>query len=81
MKSLDEWLEESTPVLEVPDGESVQSLPLKHFVSLVDRKGRKKIVRALTNLEVWFSKKKPELSIWAKDMKAQLAKALDGQNS
>lgn len=78
MKPLKEWISESSEVLEVPDGESVTSLPLKHFVSLVDKKGRKKIVRALTNLEVWFSKKKPELSAWAKDMKAQLAKALDG---
>ena len=78
MKSFNEWIVESSEVLEVPDGESVMSLPVKHFVSLVDRKGRKQIVRALTNLEVWFIKKRPELSKWAKDMKAQLAKALDG---
>lgn len=78
MKPLNEWITESSEVLEVPDGESVTSLPVKHFVSLVDKKGRKKIVRALTNLEVWFIRKKPELSAWAKDMKVQLAKALDG---
>ena len=78
MKTIDEWLEESSPVLEVPDGESVQSLPLKHFVALVKKKGRKEIVRALTNLEVWFIKKKPELSKWAKKMKEDLKKELDG---
>lgn len=78
MKTLNEWIVESSEVLEVPDGESVMSLPVKHFVSLVDKKGRKQIVRALTNLEVWFIRKKPELSNWAKNMKVQLAKALDG---
>ena len=72
MKSFDEWLLESSPVLEVPDGESVQSLPLAHFLKLVQKKGRKEIVRALTNLEVWFIKKKPELSKWAKKMKDDL---------
>ena len=78
MKKLNEWIAESSEVLEVPDGESVTSLPVKHFVNLVQKKGRKQIVRALTNLEVWFIRKKPELSAWAKDMKVQLAKALEG---
>ena len=76
MKCYSEWLVESSPVLEVPDGMSVDSLPLKHFVDLAKRKGRKEIVRALTNLEVWFIKKKPELSKWAKQMKIDLAKAM-----
>ena len=79
MKSFDEWLLESSPVLEVPDGESVQSLPLAHFLKLVQTKGRKEIVRALTNLEVWFIKKKPELSKWAKKMKDDLRKKLDDE--
>lgn len=79
MKSFDEWLVESSPVLEVPDGESVQSLPLAHFLKLVQKKGRKEIVRALTNLEVWFIKKKPELSKWAKKMKDDLRKKLDDE--
>ena len=73
-----EWLCENSPVLEVPEGSSVMDLPLKHFLGLVEKKGRKEIVRALTNLEVWFVKKKPELSDWARKMKADLAKALDG---
>lgn len=76
MKGYSEWLTESSPVLEVPDGVSVDSLPLKHFVGLAKRKGRQEIVRALTNLEVWFIKKKPELSQWAKQMKADLAQAM-----
>lgn len=76
MKGYAEWLSENSPVLEVPDGKSVESLPLKHFVELAERKGRKEIVRALTNLEVWFIKKKPELSHWAKKMKMDLAKAM-----
>lgn len=78
MNGFIDWLNESSPVLEVPEGSSVTDLPLKHFVGLVQRKGRKEIVRALTNLEVWFVKKKPELSAWAKKMKEDLAKALDG---
>lgn len=71
-----EWLCENSPVLEVPEGSSVMDLPLKHFVGLAKRKGRQEIVRALTNLEVWFIKKKPELSQWAKQMKADLAQAM-----
>lgn len=78
MKRYAEWLAENSPVLEVPEGKSVMELPLKHFAALVKKKGRKEIVRALTNLEVWFSKKKPELSQWAKKMKADLAAGLDG---
>ena len=53
-------------------------LPLKHFEALVRKKGRKEIVRALTNLEVWFSRKNPDLSNWARKMKADLAAKLDG---
>lgn len=78
MKPFLEWLSESSPVLEVPEGKSVMDMPLKHFVALVKKKGRKEIVRALTNLEVWFVKKRPELSKWAKQMKADLAAELDG---
>lgn len=77
MKTLIEWLAESSPVLEVPEGTSVMDLPLKHFVELVKRKGRKDVVRGLTNLEVWFKHKKPELSQWAKKMKTDLNDALD----
>lgn len=75
-----EWINEmdKSPVLEVPEGKSVSDLPLKHFLALVEKKGRKEIVRALTNLEVWFSKKKPDLSAWAKKMKEDLRKELDG---
>lgn len=78
MKRYSEWLAENSPVLEVPDGQSVMDLPLKHFEALVRKKGRKEIVRALTNLEVWFSRKNPDLSNWAKKMKADLAAKLDG---
>ena len=72
--SLLEWLVESSPVLEVPEGKNVMDLPLKHFVSLVQKKGMKQVVRGLTNLEVWFKYKKPELSKWAKKMKEDLRK-------
>ncbi len=81
MKSFLEWLLEDSPVLEVPEGKSVMDMPLKHFAALVKKKGRKEIVRALTNLEVWFVKKRPELSNWAKQMKADLAAELDGDES
>lgn len=70
--SLLEWIVENSPVLDVPEGTSVMELPLSHFVDLVQKKGRKKVVRGLTNLEVWFKYKNPELSKWAKKMKDDL---------
>ena len=80
MKTLHQWInEESSPVLEVPEGTNVMELPLKHFVSLVKKKGRKDVIRGLTNLEVWFKHKKPSLSAWAKKMKADRNDAL-GKN-
>ena len=76
MKTFLEWLVESSPVLEVPEGKDVMELPLKHFVKLVQKKGMKQVIRGLTNLEVWFKNKKPSLSAWAKKMKADLRDAV-----
>ncbi len=53
-------------VLEVPEGKEVDELPLSHFEELVRRKGYKKVVRALTNLEIWNKNKNPKLSKWAR---------------
>lgn len=61
-------------ILEVPEGKNVDDLPIKHFQSLIDKKGYGKIIKALTNLEVWNKKKNPELSSWAKNMIDKLQK-------
>ena len=61
-------------ILEVPEGKNVDDLPIKHFQSLIDKKGYGKIIKALTNLEVWNKKKNPELSSWAKNMIEKLQK-------
>jgi hypothetical protein len=59
-------------ILEVPDGKNVDDLPIKHFKSLIDKKGREPIIRALTNLEVWNKNDNKTLSSWAKKMKKSL---------
>lgn len=72
MKSFIEYITEKSEVLEVPDDASVEDMPVSHFKNLIDKKGRKEIIRALTNLEVWFKYKKPELSSWAIGMKKSI---------
>jgi hypothetical protein len=59
-------------VLEVPDGKSVTDLPVSHFKSLIYKKGRAEIVRALNNLEIWNKNDDPKISSWAKGMKKSL---------
>lgn len=55
-------------VLEVPEGKSVDSLPVSHFVNLAKKKGTSDVTKALNNLQVWNKKKDPKLSKWAGDM-------------
>lgn len=59
-------------ILEVPEGKNVDDLPVSHFKKLIDKKGRKAIIRALTNLEVWNKNDNKSLSSWAKKMKKSL---------
>ena len=59
-------------ILEVPEDKNVQDLPVKHFKSLIDKRGRAPIIRALTNLEVWNKSCNKSLSSWAKSMKKSL---------
>ena len=59
-------------LLEVPEGASIESLPVSHFKKLIDKKGREAIIRGLTNLEVWNKNDDPKLSQWAIDMKSKL---------
>lgn len=59
-------------ILEVPDGKKVSELPVSHFKDLIDRKGRAKIIRALTNLQNWNKNDNKSLSNWAKSMKNKL---------
>lgn len=55
-------------LLEVPAGKEVDQLPKSHFEKLIAKKGYEKIIRGLTNLEVWNKNKNPKLSKWASDM-------------
>lgn len=49
-------------ILEVPEGKNFWDLPLKHYKELVDKKGYAKVIRALTNLEVWNKNDDPDIS-------------------
>jgi len=62
-------------LLEVPPGKEVNELPQSHFQNLIDRKGYEKVIRGLTNLEVWNKNKNPKLSQWASDMADKLRAA------
>ena len=63
---------ENEGILEVPEGKSVNDLPISHFKKLIDKNGRQPIIRALTNLEVWNKNDNKSLSSWAKKMKKSL---------
>lgn len=63
---------ENPGILEVPEGKSVQDLPVSHFKKLIDKKGRSSVIRALTNLEVWNKNDDKKLSNWARSMKKSI---------
>lgn len=63
---------ENPGILEVPEGKSVYDLSVSHFKKLIDKSGRDKIIRALTNLEVWNKNKNKKLSNWAISMKKSI---------
>ena len=65
---------ENPGVLEVPEGKKFWQLPLSHFEKLVDKKGYAKVIRALTNLEVWNKNDDPEISKKASDIADKLKK-------
>ena len=65
-------------VLEVPEGKSVEDLPVSHFKKLIKKKGWPKVSRALINLKVWNREKNPSLSSWADRMQERLAKTREG---
>ena len=65
----------SPGLLEVPQGKEVNQLPQSHFQALINKKGYDKVIRGLTNLEVWNKNKNPELSKWASNMADKLKKA------
>ena len=50
-------------ILEVPEDKKFWQLPLTHYEKLVDKKGYAKIIRALTNLEVWKVRKRMFLEL------------------
>lgn len=65
---------ENPGVLEVPEDKKFWQLPLSHFEKLVDKKGYAKIIRALTNLEVWNKNDDPDISKKASDIADKLKK-------
>ena len=63
---------ENPSLLEVPEGKKVYDLPVSHFKKLIDKKGREKIIRAITNLQVWNKNDDHKIASWAKKMKKSL---------
>jgi len=68
-------------ILEVPEGKSVNDLPMSHFEKLAKKKGLGKITKALNNLQVWNKNDDPELSKWAGNMIDKLNKKLKKDES
>ena len=66
-------------LMEVPEGEDVEKLPLSHFQKLIKKKGWEKISKGLINLKVWNSKKNKNLSVWADKTQEKLAKWVEDQ--
>lgn len=66
-------------VLEVPEGKSVDELPIKHFVAIADKKGLDTVTKALNNLQVWNKNKNKALSKWAGDMIDKVSKRFENR--
>lgn len=64
-------------LLKVPEGKSVWTMPIKHFVNLAKRIGRAKVSRALTNLKVWNKNKRTENATKIKDFVDRALNAID----
>ena len=63
-------------ILEVPEGKTVDQLPMSHFEKLAEKNGLGKITKALNNLQVWNKNDDPKLSKWAGNMIDKLNKKL-----
>lgn len=63
---------ENPGILEVPKDKRVYDLPVSHFKRLIDKIGREKVIRAITNLQIWNKNDDPEISQWAINMKKQI---------
>lgn len=63
-------------ILEVPEGKTVDQLPMSHFEKLAKKNGLGKITKALNNLQVWNKNDDPKLSKWAGNMIDKLNKKL-----
>ena len=61
-------------ILEVPEGKTVDQLPMSHFEKLVKKHGLPKITKALNNLQVWNKNDDKKLSKWAGNMIDKLTK-------
>lgn len=68
-------------ILEVPEGKTVDQLPMFHFEKLAKEKGLSKITKALNNLQVWNKNDDPKLSKWAGNMIDKLNKKLKKDES
>ena len=68
-------------VLEVPEGKSVDELPIKHFVAIADKRGLDTVTKALNNLQVWNKNKNKALSKWAGDMIDKVSKRFENRKN
>ena len=67
-------------ILEIPEDKKFWQLPLKHYKNLVEKKGYQKIIRALTNLEVWNKNDNPEISQKASNIADKLKVWWENEN-
>lgn len=67
-------------ILEIPEDKKFWQLPLKHYIDLVNKKGYGKIIRALTNLEVWNKNDNPEISQKASNIANKLKVWWENEN-
>ena len=61
-------------ILEIPEDKKFWQMSLKHYKNLVQKKGYAKIIRALTNLEVWNKNDNPDISKKASNIADKLKK-------
>jgi len=49
-------------ILEIPEDKRFDKMPLSHYKSLMKKKGRAQIMRALLNLERWNKNDDPDIA-------------------
>jgi len=75
-KTLDVLVEQDTEkikvehpgILEIPKTKKFWDMPLRHYLSLGNKKGKGAVMKALLNLERWNKKEEPKVSKAARNI-------------